>query len=114
MVNDKILIARENRRKKVKIIAEKTSAVTLKANIPGDDKNLPEVYLIVNYFIKKVMALGAKFIEIEDSQDGVTVYFSAEDGKKIKNLQIFANKCLQFEKKCVIMVSQANICTILC
>ncbi len=86
MVNDKILIARENRRKKVKIIAEKTSAVTLKANIPGDDKNLPEGYLIVNYFIKKVMALGAKFIEIEDSQDGVTVYFSAEDGKKIKNL----------------------------
>ena len=86
MVNDKILIARENRRKKVKIIAEKTSAVTLKANIPGDDKNLPEGYLIVNYFIKKVMALGAKFIELEDSQDGVTVYFSAEDGKKIKNI----------------------------
>ena len=84
MVNDKILIARENRRKKIIELAKKHNVVTLKANIPGENKSLLEAYLTVNYFINKVVGFGASFVELENSEDGVTVYFTVSDGEEFK------------------------------
>ncbi len=84
MVNDKILFSREARRKKVIYLAKNSDVVTLKANVPGENKNLKEANLLVNFFINKVLSLGAKLVDFELSEDGATAYFVTEKGEEIK------------------------------
>ncbi len=84
MITDKILICREQRSEKTIEYAKKFSVITLKANVPGWEKNIPHAYLVVSYFVKILTNKGAKLLEWFFNQDGITVYFSCDNGEEYK------------------------------
>ncbi len=88
MVSDKILLAREERRKKIIAIAKGSDVVTLKANVPGDNKSLIEAHLLVKYFINKVLTLGTSLVDIDIGEDGITAFFTTENGEEVKRKAI--------------------------
>ena len=88
MLNDKILICREERSKKTIEYAKNSSVITLKANVPGWEKNIPHAYLLVSYFAKLLINKGANLLEWFFNEDGITLYFACENGEEFKNLAI--------------------------
>ena len=89
MVNDKILLAREERRNILSTLTKSSDAVTLKANIPGENKNLIEANLLVNYFIKKISSFPLSLSEIIKSEDGTVAFFTTDKGEEIKKECVF-------------------------
>lgn len=86
MLNDRILIDREKRREEVKKITTFFDAVTIKANIPGTEKNIFEASLLVKYFTKRLSTYSVNFLKMDKTFDGYTSYFSTDDGDKIKKI----------------------------
>ena len=86
MISDRILIDREKRREEVKKITANFDAVTIKANIPGTDKNIFESSLLVRYFTKILLSYPVNFIKMEETFDGYTSYFSTDNGEEIKEI----------------------------
>ena len=86
MINDKILLCREQRSKKTVEFAKNASIITLKANVPGCEKNIPHAYLVVSYFVKLLVNKGANLLEWFFNEDGITVYFSCSNGEEYKKI----------------------------
>ena len=86
MLNDRILIDREKRREEIKKITTSFDAITIKANIPGTEKNIFEASLLVSFFAKKLSFFPVQFIKSTVGQDGVTFYFSTKLGEEIKKI----------------------------
>ncbi len=88
MVDDKILIAREARAKKIKELSKKSDTVTVKSNIPGWEKNINNAKILSAYFIKRCLELGVYDIERFDGADGLTFLGKTADGKTLKEKTI--------------------------
>ncbi len=84
MVIDMVLQAREDRRNKIKNLSLESDVVTVKANVPGTEKSLPQAILVVAHFIKEVQKIGAKLHSVDNGSDGVTAYFITQQGIKLK------------------------------
>ncbi len=84
MVNDKILIAREARRNIIKNLAIESDVVSLKANVMGWIKNIPESFAVISSFSSQLKNLGAKDITFYDSEDGLTVFCKVDNGIAFK------------------------------
>ncbi len=92
MVEDGILVAREKRREKIKEKAKDSDVVTVKANVVGFFKNIPEALAVVYYFAREIEKMGAYDMCYYDSADGLTVLFRVADGVKFKNLAMDLEK----------------------
>lgn len=78
-----ILAARERRHDIVSGIAMKGGAVTVRANIPGLDKNITESYLIVRHFATIMTKLiGVKPILLDGADGPAAIFDRAPDGIK--------------------------------
>lgn len=84
MIYDPILTAREQRKIKMVNYAKNYNVATIKANVPGFDKNLPHALLIISYFVKKAIWNDFSVLEWSFGADGVTVYVSVKDGVEFK------------------------------
>ena len=69
-IADKILLAREQKDNLIKSYVDVYQVVSLKANIPGSNKNIKEAFLLLNIFFKKII----KFNPIK------TMFFNSMDG----------------------------------
>lgn len=70
----KILDAREKRRYKILEYISDYQVVTIKSNIPGINKNIKEAYLLVNYFLQKLLKFNPEKYELFDTIDGPIAY----------------------------------------
>ncbi len=85
MVNDGILEAREKRREEINKLAKTSNVLTVKANIPGFDKNLWVSNILISYFCKLCVNNGANVKSVQTGLDGTTVFCTVEDGEKAKD-----------------------------
>lgn len=87
-----ILLAREERRENIsKYLKEYPVVISLKANVPGENKNLPECKRVMFVMHKELMKrLPFHRSQSFHSQDGDYILYmlSHEDGKQIKELAI--------------------------
>ena len=86
MINDQILINREQRKIKTITYAQKTCVVTLKANVPGPIKNIFHAHVVISYFAKRLSEFGLPILEWYFGEDGLTVYFEAINGEDVKKI----------------------------
>ncbi len=84
MVNDKILLAREARREKIKILSQDSDVVCIKANVPGWDKNIAQANAVVYFFTREVEKLGGYDFNFIFSEDGLYVLCRINDGASLK------------------------------
>lgn len=91
-ISNKVLESRENKKKKIASLIDKYQIVTVHANIPGDNKNIKEAYLIVNHFSRLVLNLKPIKYEIEEGIDGITAYFYFDNNECLKE------KCVNIEE----------------
>jgi len=68
---DKILTARQQRRDIIESLIHTYDLATVKANLPGEDKNIPESRLLVSYFTSRCAELGMSDIKTHKGDDGV-------------------------------------------
>lgn len=80
MVNDGILEARERRRDEINKLAKFSNVLTVKANVPGFDKNLFISNVLISYFCKLCVNNGANVKSVQTGLDGTTVFCTVEDG----------------------------------
>lgn len=67
---EEILSAREKRNKYILSCAEEDDVISVKANIPGLDKNLSVGYLLVRHFTAKITKIFGGEVELADGADG--------------------------------------------
>ena len=84
MVIDGVLQAREKRREEVLKLSKTSDVITLKANVPGSDKNTVYSKLLVSYFTKILDSYGVKFYKKLTGLDGETAIFLTDNGKALK------------------------------
>jgi hypothetical protein len=75
---------------------DKYQVITLKANVPGNDKNIKEAYVLINYFDKLLHNLGFEKSYFLDGADGpMYIYFTDKNNnvkeKTIKRAVIYYN-----------------------
>lgn len=83
---NKILVDREERANLVKTYIDKYQVVTLKANIPGPNKNIPISYILINLFKDKLAGkLNPLSMSFYESSDGPYYIFLFNKDKVLKN-----------------------------
>ncbi len=92
MVDDKILIARENRRELIKKLAQDSDLVCIKANVPGWDKNIPQANAVIYTFALELRKLGAFDFNFYQSADGLAVFCKINDGGSAKQKTVELEK----------------------
>lgn len=88
MFEDKLLIAREKRAKIVGEMIKISDVVTIKANVPGWEKNIPLATLLTKHFGKIVKSAGVKDIKRSDGADGLTLYGKVDLGLEFKEYAV--------------------------
>ena len=83
-VNDS-LAAREERRGIKAALAADSAVVSVKANLPGENKNTPEAYLLTSYFARIAEGLGVYAMSSYGGADGRCYIGRAEDGAAMKS-----------------------------
>ena len=77
----------ENREEKnifIQKYVDKYQVITLKANVPGNDKNIKEAYVLINYFDKLLHNLGFEKSYFLDGADGpMYIYFTDKNSKRL-------------------------------
>ncbi len=79
-----ILASREKRKEIINSLAEGSDVVTVKANIPGENKNLPEALLTVTHFTSLLTKHGIFDTRVHTSPDGMWTVSRINDGKSLK------------------------------
>lgn len=87
MINS-ILKAREDRANYVRERAKSSPVITVKANIPGDNKNTPYAKLLVLYVAKEMQSLGAENLQVLNGSDGIVAIGEVKDGVSFKRLAV--------------------------
>ena len=84
MVANDILTAREERRAIISSLAAKSAVVSVKSNLPGENKNTPEAYLCTSYFARIAEEVGSYGMKAYLGADGPAYIGRAEDGALMK------------------------------
>ena len=85
---DQILQARQNRCDYVAHLAKTQNVLTVKANIPGDNKRIPEAYALVRLFGSLVADLTIGKPTFLDGADGPCLVYEAADNAKISAVEL--------------------------
>lgn len=85
-MND-ILKAREERSKLIEKYLQKGNVISLKANIPGENKNIYYADFIINYYDKQIEKTISNIIakEVINSSDGIYILYLVDKDKNYKN-----------------------------
>ena len=89
-LSNKILESREERKRYIASLTKDFQIISVKANIPGLNKNTKEAYVIVNHFTRLIEELKPIKIEKHESLDGIYVlfYFDKEEVLKEKTIYL--------------------------
>lgn len=90
---NEILESRENRHIRIQELQEtfRLSLISIKANIPGDHKNISEAYLLVRLFFNELKdKISIKYYEYKESMDGpyYLIVANKENVENIKSLLV--------------------------
>ncbi len=92
MVIDEILLAREERSRQMKRIAQESDAVSVKANVPGWIKNLPQANAVAYTFAAEIKKMGGYELRFLKGADGLTVFAKVNDGLAFKKRAVELEK----------------------
>ena len=88
MFNDRLLADREKRAKMVVQMVKESDVVSVKANVPGWEKNIPLAILTTKHLAKIIKSAGAKGLKMHHSLDGLSCFAKVEDGYKFKDYAV--------------------------
>lgn len=83
-IADKILIDREKKDNLIKSYTDSYQVVSLKANIPGINKNIKEAFVIVSIFDKQILKYNPLKRMYFDSYDGPYIIYLFNKNKNLK------------------------------
>ena len=84
-IANKILSDREKKDSIIKKYSDEYQVITLKANIPGSNKNIKEAYVLVNIFDKKISKYNPLKTMFYKSYDGPYFIYLFNKNKNLKN-----------------------------
>lgn len=87
-VIDKILTARDRRRAVISKMSQTSDVVSVKANIPGSNKNIPHAALLVSYFSQIIKNQHCPNIEMHGGFDGVWALGKVQSGEEFKKIAV--------------------------
>lgn len=85
---DEILQARELRTMQVLKLAKTSDVLTIKANVPGENKNLPQSYVLVGLFANLAKPFTKGKAMLLECADGPCLVYEATVGAKIKAVEL--------------------------
>ncbi len=88
MLDYKLLIAREQRAFLIGKMSQKFDTVTIKANVPGEKKNIPLAKLVTKHFARVVRKIGVSALKEHYSADGLTVFGKVNNGLEFKEFAV--------------------------
>lgn len=83
-----ILENREEKNLFIQKYIDKYQVITLKANVPGNDKNIKEAYVLINYFDKLLYNLGFEKSYFLDGADGPMYIYFTDKNNNVKEKTI--------------------------
>lgn len=86
--SNSILENREEKNMFIQKHVDKYQVITLKANIPGNDKNIKEAYVLINYFDKLLHNLGFEKSYFLDGADGPMYIYFTDKNNNVKEKTI--------------------------
>lgn len=87
-VIDKILSARDSRRTLILKMSQTSDAVSVKANVPGGNKNIPHALMLVSYFSKIIKNEQCRDIEMHGGFDGTWAVGRVKSGEDFKRTSV--------------------------
>ena len=84
-ISNKILIAREKRNSRIHKYTDKYQVISLKANIPGNNKNIKEAYILINIFDKILIRYNPVKRFVYKSYDGPYIIYLFSKSKNLKS-----------------------------